>query len=61
MSVITILLSKGSDLNAEDKNKDTPLHIAVHYDQDVAKEILINHGALPTIRNGDNETALELF
>lgn len=60
MSVITILLAKGSDLNAEDKNKDTPLHIAVRYDQEVAKEILINHGALPTIRNADKKTALEL-
>lgn len=60
LKVITVLLSKGADLNAADEKRDTPLHFAVLYDQEVAKEVLIEQGAVLTIRNAENKSPLEL-
>jgi ankyrin repeat protein len=58
--VINLLLSKGADINAGDENQDTPLHFAVRYDQEHAKEMLIDQGAVLTMRNAEKKTPLEL-
>lgn len=56
---VDILINHGADVNAQDDNGDTPLHVlhynARKYSGPIAKRLL-HHGADPHIKNKRNET-----
>ncbi|HVK12418.1 MAG TPA: ankyrin repeat domain-containing protein [Gemmataceae bacterium] len=54
------LIAAGADVNAEAETGDTPLHGAVEAGSLDAVELLISHGADPTVRNDDQRTPLAL-
>jgi ankyrin repeat protein len=57
-STISTLLEAGADANVGDKEDDRPLHLAVRFDQEEARERLIAGNADPTIFNLKKETPL---
>ncbi|KAF2826580.1 hypothetical protein CC86DRAFT_405852 [Ophiobolus disseminans] len=59
LSSISILLEAGVDVNVGDKNDDRPLHYAVRFDQDGARDILLAKHADQTLVNKGKKTPLE--
>lgn len=59
ISLITILLDKGVDINQVNKNLDTPLHLAVNYgsDNDLI-DFILSKGANINAKNVKGDTAL---
>ena len=57
-STISTLLEAGADANVGDKEDDRPLHLAVRFDQEEARERLIAGNADPTLFNLKKETPL---
>lgn len=58
--LIRLLISKGANVNHQDNNGYTPLHMAVVYNNEIVIEILINAGADRSIKNEDGHTAEEM-
>lgn len=57
--VAELLVARGADINAKDKEGHTPLYIAVHHDYKVA-ELLIDKGADGNIKTESGQTLLQL-
>jgi ankyrin repeat protein len=58
---IDILAELGADINAQDRNLETPLHIAARQNHGVdMSSLLIVHGADVTIRNRGGDTPFTL-
>ncbi|MEH1771269.1 MAG: ankyrin repeat domain-containing protein, partial [Nostoc sp.] len=55
--VVELLIAKGADVNAKNKDGNTPLHLA--YDLDIVK-LLIAKGADANAKNNDDMTPAEL-
>jgi len=58
--LLTILLDAGADINALNDNGQTPLHIAVFWNNVDAVKLLLDRGADQTIKNKSGRTAAEL-
>ncbi|KAJ3275326.1 hypothetical protein HDV01_000618 [Terramyces sp. JEL0728] len=56
LSLINLLLSLGADINITDNDGDTPLHVACNLE---TVGLLVEKGADPKIRNGDNYLPIE--
>ena len=60
--VIEILISSGADLNIQDENGNTPLHIALYQDGSMSIcRLLINQGARLDIENSEGETVRDMM
>ena len=56
--VARLLLERGVDVNAEDKDHDSPLHSASYSGKLEIVRVLLYHGAKPTAKNDQSETPL---
>jgi ankyrin repeat protein len=59
--VADLLLSRHNDVNAKDRQGETPLHLAVRYGQKPAVEWLLKHGADAKAKNLRGQTPVELL
>ena len=60
--MVSLLIAKGADVNAQDEYGDTPLHKAVgprEARHSNVIEVLLDHDANPHIPNGDGRTPLQ--
>ena len=58
--VIELLIQKGADVNARNRNGTTPLHGAVFLGQTEAVELLIQKGADANARTNERATPLDI-
>jgi cytohesin len=58
-SFAMVLISHGADLNARDKDGNTPLHLAIAIGYFYVSWLLLNFGADPTIRNNEGKLPIE--
>jgi ankyrin repeat protein len=58
--IIDILVSKGADINAIDKDGNTPLHKAAYYGKKDTAKRLIQLGADISKRNKEEKTAFDI-
>ena len=56
--VARLLLEHGVDVNAEDRDRDSPLHCASYSGKLEIARVLLHHGANPNVRNDWGETPL---
>ncbi|KZW02100.1 ankyrin [Exidia glandulosa HHB12029] len=56
----TLITHAGVDLNAQDEFGFTPLHLAADRGSEEMVKLLLGHGADPSIKDPDGETALSL-
>ena len=54
------LLLKGADIDAGDEDKNTPLHLAVLYNNPAVIRFLVTHGASLTVQNAAKQTPEQL-
>eukprot|EP00944_MAST-04C_sp_MAST-4C-sp1_P003033 g3033.t1 len=61
--VVRFLLSNGckKHVNAKDSDNETPLHLCADYGSERVFDLLIEHGANPSILNAQNESPIELL
>lgn len=59
MASISVLVKAGADINAQDKRGDTPMHLALYWDDYETAEILAQHGPNPHIENNKGISAFE--
>ena len=63
-TVVDALINAGADVDAVDKNVQTPLHLAIpNYTPELSADVaskLIEGGASPNIRNADGKTPLQI-
>src|SRR5690242_5844943 len=57
--IVKFLVSKGANLNKQDRNQDSPLIIATRYGREGVVKILLEAKADATIKGLQGETALE--
>jgi hypothetical protein len=55
-----LLIERGADVNAKDKDGRTPLHSAAFYGHVEVVRLLLEHGADPNIKNIWGQTAIDL-
>ena len=48
-------------MNAKDSDNETPLHLCADYGSERVFDLLIEHGANPSILNAQNESPIELL
>lgn len=58
LAVLNLLLKHGADVNAKDRRKVTPLHVAVRGRNLAAAEFLLKHGAEPDAADDGRSTPL---
>jgi ankyrin repeat protein len=46
------LIEKGARVNAKNSSRNTALHYAARYGQDAIAKLLLEHGAVPNVKNG---------
>lgn len=56
--LVKLLVSKGTDVNAQNQNGQTALHMSVEYDYYFQSKYLLDHGADGTLSNSSGATAL---
>jgi ankyrin repeat protein len=59
--VAQLLLERGVDVNARDKDHQTPLLLAVRYDRSDLVRFLLEHGADPNLDDGGGKTPLHIL
>ena len=57
---IRFLLEHGADVDAQDNDKSTPLHVASYYGHLKATRLLLEHGASVHLQNHEGKTAFEV-
>lgn len=57
-NILRILVWRNTDINAKNKNGDTPLLLAVYRKREATVELLISAGANVNVKNKDGNTAL---
>jgi ankyrin repeat protein len=55
-----MLIEHGADARAQNRDGETPLHLALYWGQVDVARLLIEHGADRTAQNYDGETPLHL-
>mmetsp|Transcript_28627 Transcript_28627/g.20685 ORF Transcript_28627/g.20685 Transcript_28627/m.20685 type:complete len:92 (-) Transcript_28627:114-389(-) len=58
-SVLEFLVDQGSDINAQDSEGMTPLHVSYELEEMDTFEYLLKKGADPSIKNKDGEVVSE--
>ena len=53
-------MDNGAEINRQNTQGDTPLHMAAFHDHDEACKVLVDRGANREARNKNNERALDL-
>ncbi|MHC9544718.1 MAG: ankyrin repeat domain-containing protein [Vulcanimicrobiota bacterium] len=51
-------IASGVDVNGTSETGNTPLHHAISFGRIELVKYLLSHGAMPGVRNGNNETPL---
>ena len=59
VQITTLLIERAADVNLADFTGMTPLHIAAQHSGTVTAGILIQHGAIKTLLDDANKTALD--
>ena len=61
--VVRFLLFNGckKHVNAQDRDKETPLHLCADYGNEKVFDLLLEHGASPLVRNVENQSPIELL
>lgn len=59
-SIIDALLKQGADINHQNGNGNTPLHVAVLENKSYIVNFLLEKGADPNIKNNENQTPLDI-
>ncbi len=59
-NIFKLLLDSGADPNVQNKQGETPLHLAIKYGCIKIAQILLKYGANPDIQNRDGNTPLHL-
>jgi ankyrin repeat protein len=60
MKCVEMLCDAKADVNAVDKNKNTPLHYAAGYGRADVCKMLVDNGASVTLRNLDGKSPLDV-
>ena len=58
--IVKFLLDMGADVNLQNKDGDTPLHIAARYEMEYIVKLLLHYNADVNITNKKGETAVNL-
>lgn len=58
--IAQLLLERGADVNAPDKDHWTPLHSASYFGRPEILRVFLDHGATANVENDDGETPLNL-
>jgi ankyrin repeat protein len=54
------MIKKGADINFHDEHRDTPLHMAVRYENEEMVKLLLKEGADVNLKNKSNERAIDI-
>jgi ankyrin repeat protein len=60
IEIVRMLLDKGADPNAKSQSGSTPLHTVAFTGDTASLDLILKHGADPTIRNADGKTARDV-
>lgn len=60
IDIVTLLLKKGANINAVDKNENTPLMLAIIHKNENMIQLLLSFHPNLTMKNKENQTALSL-
>ena len=60
-NLVVLLLKHGAEVNRRDKDNQTPLHLAIRWDQIRLAGILLEHGADANAENNDGMTPLHVL
>ena len=58
ISVVSVIVHEGANVNAQDRDGNTALHLAALFNHERAWNLLIDHGALIDVENASHLTAL---
>ena len=59
LEIFCLLIAKGSNINAQNEEKETILMMACSGENLEAVKILLTAGAKPNLKDGDGETAMQ--
>jgi ankyrin repeat protein len=58
---VRLLMEHGADLNIQDRNHTTPLHLSIQENMFDLTRVLLFHGAVSGLKNNDGKTPLHLL